>query len=164
MGPQDERVRVLAAGEGTAMLWAIGDRFEFKATGEDTDGAFATWIEAVPPGGGPPPHVHRSNEESFYVLEGEVEFVAGGRTARVGAGALVHVPRGTLHVFRNVGGGPARMAITVAPAGFERFFFEIGEPAGDGGLPSPPENPPDVAALTEVAARYGMDIPAPSEG
>src|SRR5437764_1283864 len=56
----------------------VGDVYRFLATGEDTDGKYALWEATVPPGGGPPPHVHSREEEGFYVLEGEITFRAGG--------------------------------------------------------------------------------------
>ena len=52
----------------------VGDVYRFLATGEDTDGKYALWEAVVPPGGGPPPHVHSREEEGFYVLEGEITF------------------------------------------------------------------------------------------
>src|SRR5262249_32876090 len=66
------------AGEGRTIA-VVGDVYRFLATGEDTDGKYALWEAFVPPGGGPPPHVHSREEEGFYVLEGEITFVVGDR-------------------------------------------------------------------------------------
>lgn len=59
-------------------LAVVGDVYRFLATGEDTDGKYALWEAVVPPGGGPPPHVHSRDEEGFYILEGEITFQVGG--------------------------------------------------------------------------------------
>ena len=59
----------------------VGDVYRFLATGDDTGGRYALWEAVVPPGGGPPPHVHSREEEGFYILEGEITFTVGGRAA-----------------------------------------------------------------------------------
>ncbi|HEX2183194.1 MAG TPA: quercetin 2,3-dioxygenase [Rubrobacteraceae bacterium] len=161
MEASDRPATHIAPGEGGA-VWLLGDLYTFKAVSEDTEGAFALWETTSPPGGGPPPHLHRQEDETFYVLEGEMEFWAGGDTIRAGAGSFVHIPRGTLHTFKNVGTTPARFLGTVMPGGFEKFFLEVGEPATDGS--SPPEGPPDVERLVATAAKYNCEIPPPPEG
>jgi quercetin dioxygenase-like cupin family protein len=54
------------------MIAVVGDVYRFLATGEETKGTYATWEAFVPPGGGPPPHVHSREEQSFYILKGEI--------------------------------------------------------------------------------------------
>src|SRR6185437_6921415 len=113
---------VIRPGEGRAIA-VVGDVYRFLATGEDTGGRYALWEAVVPPGGGPPPHVHSREEEGFYVLEGEITFQAGEDRLVATAGMFVNMPVGTPHAFRNESGGPARMLISVAPAGLEGMFF-----------------------------------------
>jgi uncharacterized cupin superfamily protein len=55
------------------MLWVVGELLTFKIGGQDADGAFAFVEEVTPPQGGPPPHLHTREDETFYVLEGELE-------------------------------------------------------------------------------------------
>src|SRR6059058_5737453 len=107
-------LRTLTEGRTVAV---VGDIYRFLATGEDTNGKYAMWEAIVPPGGGPPPHVHSREEESFYVLEGEVTFRVGDGLLVATAGTFVNMPVGTPHAFRNDSGEPARMLISVAPAG-----------------------------------------------
>src|SRR5437763_14005735 len=78
-------LNVLNAGEGKA-YWVVGDLYTILASGADTGGAYALIHATVPPGGGPPPHVHRREDEAFYVLGGEVAFHADGRDVGAGAG------------------------------------------------------------------------------
>jgi quercetin dioxygenase-like cupin family protein len=149
----------ISSGEGDG-LWVLGDLYEFKAMSEDTDGAFATWETTVTPGlPGPPPHIHHREDETFYVLEGEVELSTGDRAIKAVTGAFVNIPKGTLHTFRNAGEKPARLLVSVVPGGFEKFFEEIGEPATD--RTSPPEGPPDVEKIMAAAPQYGLEIPPP---
>src|SRR3954449_12510061 len=105
---------ILRAGEGRA-AWVVGDRYTVKASGEDTGEAFALIEVLVPPGSGPPPHVHHREDEAFYVLEGELRFHVDGRDFTAGAGAWVTLARGSLHHFNNVGDRPARLLIVVTP-------------------------------------------------
>jgi quercetin dioxygenase-like cupin family protein len=154
---------VLGAGEGRS-VWVVGDRYTVKAAGEDTGGAFALVEALVPPGGGPPPHVHSREDEAFYVLEGELLFHVDGRDIAAGAGTWVTLARGSLHHFRNVGDRPARMLIVVTPAGLERYFLEVGRPAGAGDGEGVAPTPEDFEKLRATAPKYGLEIRPPTSG
>jgi quercetin dioxygenase-like cupin family protein len=151
---------VLAAGEGKA-YWVVGDLYTILASGEDTGGAYALIHAVVPPGGGPPPHVHRREDEAFYVLEGELAFQADGRNFPATSGAWVTLPRGSLHTFKNSGTTTARMLIVVTPAGLDRFFAEVGTAAADRSAPPSPVTDADIDRLLAIAPRYGIDIQPP---
>ena len=116
-------------------------------------------MEAIAPaGGGPPPHIHHNEDETVYVLEGEVEFLLGDRLVKGTAGDFVNVPRGTIHRFSNASASRARLILTFTPAGIEKFFEETLERAKD-----PEQAPPDnldevVARYAEAAPRYGMEF------
>ena len=114
------------------------------------------------PGGGPPPHVQHREDESFYVLEGEYEFLVEERTVNTEAGSLIYVPKGTLHAHNKVGEGIGRMLVSQTPGGLhERFFEKIGEEMNDKSTPPVPEDPPDMERIAKIAAEYGIEIPSP---
>ena len=143
-------------------LWVFGGLVTFYALGEDTGGAVTLCEEATAPRAGALPHLHHEEDQAFYVLEGEHEFVCGGETFEAKPGSFVYVPRGTVHSFENVGEAPGRLLILSTPAGgTERFFFEVGEPARDGAS-LPPSNMPEgmegIAKIREIARRHGSDI------
>ena len=98
----------------------VGDVYRFLATGEDTNGKYAMWEAIVPPGGGPPPHVHGREEEGFYILEGEITFQIGDERVVATAGMFANMPVGTPHSFKNESTLPAKMLISVAPAGLSK--------------------------------------------
>ncbi len=81
----------------------------------------------VPPGGGPPPHRH-DFEESFIVLEGEIETIFRGAKSVVTAGETIHSPANAPHQFRNAREKPARLLCICTPAGQEEFFMQMGVP------------------------------------
>src|SRR5207244_12604645 len=97
----------------------VGDVYRFLATGADTDGKYAIWEAIVPPGGGPPPHVHSREEEGFYILEGEITIHVGDKHLVATAGMFANMPVGTPHSFKNETNRTANMLIYVAPAGLE---------------------------------------------
>jgi hypothetical protein len=99
----------------------------------------------------------RTQDETFYVLEGEIEFVTVSATTRAAADSLVRIPRGVLRDYRNVGSKPARVLVLYAPGGFEGFFEEVGELVTDHS--ALPEDPPDVGKLVAAATKYGSEIP-----
>jgi quercetin dioxygenase-like cupin family protein len=139
----------------------VGDVYRFLATGEDTNGKYAMWEAIVPPGGGPPPHVHSREEESFYILEGEITFQIGDGRLVTGAGTFANMSVGTPHSFKNESGKPARMLISVAPAGVEQMFFEVGVPLADGATTALPPTKAEFEKLHEIAPRYGIEIRVP---
>jgi quercetin dioxygenase-like cupin family protein len=146
----------LQPGEGPS-VWVLGDLYTFKINSEDTGGAFAVLESTIAPQNGPPPHLHRNEDESFYVISGDFSFLLGGTQIAAAAGAMVHVPRGSVHTFKNVGAVPGRLLVTVAPGGLEKFFAEFGDPATDPAGP-PPASPPDMEKLMALAAKYGIEI------
>jgi mannose-6-phosphate isomerase-like protein (cupin superfamily) len=152
-------VRHVLAGEGRS-IWITGDTYTFKAVGADTNGALVLFEGTVSPQLGPPPHIHHCEDEFFYVLEGEFEILDGDRTFMASAGSFVHIPKGTLHRFKNVGATPAKMLVLFTPAGMENFFFEAGLPAQEGGS-APPLGPEEIERTLAVAPKYGMELPLP---
>jgi mannose-6-phosphate isomerase-like protein (cupin superfamily) len=139
----------------------VGDLYRFLATGEETAGKYAMFEAIVPPGGGPPPHIHSREEESFLVLEGKVTFYIGTERFVVGVGTFLNMPVGSLHCFRNEGEQTAVLLISVAPAGLEQMFFEVGTPLADNAEIAPPPTQADIERLLEAAPRYGLEIKAP---
>ncbi|NJA57122.1 cupin domain-containing protein [Streptomyces sp. NEAU-H3] len=120
---------VVRADQGVAK--SLGhERFTVKVTGDRTDGAFALMDGTVKPSHGNSPHVHTQEDEAFYVLSGEFEFINGGQKFRAGPGDFVFIPRGTRHGFRNPGNEPARLLVFYTPAGPESFFLENGQEDG----------------------------------
>ena len=147
--------RPSAAGD---MFWGPGDMYRFLVTGAETGGAYFVMEAVVPPGGGPPPHIHRNEDETFYVAAGECDFLLGDETITAGAGDFVNIPRGALHRFHNAGSAPARLILTFTPANIEHFFMETLERVLD-----PDQLPPDnldevVARYAEAAPRYGIEF------
>jgi mannose-6-phosphate isomerase-like protein (cupin superfamily) len=157
----NERAAIHVAPEEGKKLWVVGELITLKMVDSDTEGAFALIEEVTPPQGGPPPHMHTREDETFHVLEGEVEFVVGGRALSATAGSVVYGPRNIPHAFRNIGPIPSRMSVLITPAGFERMFEELGEPVTDPS--SPPEGPTDIERLMSVNQKYGVEILPPPE-
>jgi quercetin dioxygenase-like cupin family protein len=109
-----------------------------------------------PPGAVAPLHVHYRDDETFYVLEGHVEFLLGEEAVVAGPGDFVNVPRGLVHRFRNAGAETARLVLTFTPAGIEGFFEETLDTAPPNAEYAP-DNLEEVAArYAAVAPRYGM--------
>jgi quercetin dioxygenase-like cupin family protein len=139
----------------------VGDVYRFLATGDDTNGKYALWEAIVPPGGGPPPHVHSREEEGFYILEGEITFTIDGKPLIATAGMFANMPVGMPHSFKNESSRPAKMLISIAPAGLEKMFFEFGVPVPQGATTAPPPSKEEIEKLIAVAPKYGIEIRLP---
>ena len=139
----------------------VGDVYRFLATAEETGGKYAMFEALVPPGGGPPPHVHSREEESFYVLEGEITFTVKGERTVATAGTFANMPVGVAHSFKNESGRPARMLISVAPAGLEKMFFEFGIELPEGATTALPPSREEIEKLQAIAPNYGVRILVP---
>jgi quercetin dioxygenase-like cupin family protein len=139
----------------------VGDVYRFLATGDETNGMYAMWEAIVPPGGGPPPHIHSREEEAFYILEGEITFTVNGEKVVALAGMFANMPIGTPHSFKNESDRPAKMLISVAPAGLEKMFMEVGVPLTDGATTALPPTKQEIEKLLVVAPKYGIEIRVP---
>src|SRR5882672_4817018 len=139
----------------------VGDVYRFLATGDDTNGKYALWEAIVLPGGAPPPHVHSREEEGFYLLDGEITFQIGEKRIVASAGMFANMPVGTPHSFKNESDRPARMLISVAPAGLEQMFFEVCVPLAEGATTALPPTKEEIEKLLAVAPNYGIEIRLP---
>jgi quercetin dioxygenase-like cupin family protein len=148
----DDKSIILGSGEGR-MIPVPGHRIIRKVSGVETNGAFAM-LEVELEGDGPPLHIHNAEDESFYVLEGEMVFQVGDRRINVTAGSFIFVPRGTIHSFARNGHAPARFLVTYSPAGFEHFFEE----AVDLDVT---DTEAYIAKANSLAKRYNMEIVGP---
>jgi quercetin dioxygenase-like cupin family protein len=155
----------LGGGEGEARWW-LGGLSTIKATGKQTGGQYTLVEIREPQGVEVPLHVHHSEDEAFYVLEGEMTFYVGDETYKAGPGSFVFGPRDIPHTY-TIDSGPARFLMLLSPAGFEDFIEASSEPAEALTLPPRPEEPPDEAEMEQLATlagRYGAEILGPPPG
>ncbi|MDN7242713.1 quercetin 2,3-dioxygenase [Planococcus sp. N028] len=156
MKSQVSQCYTLSVGEGKA-YWFMGTFFEVKATAKETNGVFSLIEELNPPGEGPPLHVHHNEDETFYVLAGNVTFQIGEKTFYAAAGSYVFAPRDTPHTYRVEGEAPARFLTMMAPPGIEQLFIELGTPALERTLP-PDTITTDIEKMYMLAKEYNAEI------
>ncbi|MGH9630455.1 MAG: cupin domain-containing protein [Bryobacteraceae bacterium] len=128
--PDDLRrglTRVEADGENRRHIGVVGDTYTILLTGDETAGRFCLIDMHIPPGGGPPPHRH-DFEETFTILEGELEATFRGSQVVVRTGETINIPANAPHQFLNSSAKPVRMLCICSPAGQENFFLEVGVP------------------------------------
>ncbi len=135
-----------------------GGAYRLILTGNETDGAFSLVEFVVPPGSGPPPHVHRREDETFYIIEGEMTFYVDGKAIKAPAGGTVRAVRDIPHWFRNETDQPVRALTLISPAGFENFFLEVGTPLASMSQEPPAPTQQDINKLLATAPRYGLEI------
>jgi quercetin dioxygenase-like cupin family protein len=163
--PADDLRRVLAVAQPdtqkVAHVGVVGDTYTILLTGNDTNGRFCLIDMHVPPGGGPPPHRH-DFEETFVMLEGELELTFRGSKSVARAGDTVNIPSNAPHQFHNSSRKPVRMLCLCSPAGQEKFFLEIGVPVPTRTTP-PPKLDKDAqeklgAKVKELAPKYQTEF------
>ena len=153
------RVFKLKDGEGNARWWG-GGLATIKATGKETGGLYSIVEVLEPLGARAPLHLHRKEDEAFYVLEGEMTFHIGEETIKARPGSFVFGPKDVPHTY-TVDSGPAKLLFLLSPAGFEEFIYATSEPAEEHTLPPPPEGPPSEAEMEQlgsVARQYGAEL------
>lgn len=143
--------KTIPAGEGK-YLNVLGDSITIKLSGDDTEGAFILFENVNAPGRSIPRHVHQHEDETFYVLEGEVEFQIGEEKITARAGATVFLPRDVPHGFRVVSLTSARMLVLATPAGLDGYFTEMNRLGST--------VPPDMDRIASISARYGISFPS----
>ena len=150
--------RYVAPGVGER-IWFTSNLMTVKATAETTGGAYGLVEALVPPGSGPPLHLHHREDESFWILDGVLTVVCGDETVTAGPGSYVFLPREVPHTFAVEGDTPARLLSMSTPGGLERYFAAVGRPAETDGLP--PTGPPDVTRLDRIGQDFALEILGP---
>lgn len=143
---------IIGPGEGR-VLQVLGEAITVKIGGEQTGGRYAVIEEVSPVDSGPPFHLHRHEDEIFYVVEGEIEFQRGDQRFRAKAGSTVFLPKDVPHTFRNVGTTPSKVLVVIIPARFVGFFEDIHALA----KPTPEQ-------AVELGKKYDLTFPSPSKG
>jgi quercetin dioxygenase-like cupin family protein len=128
----------------------LGEKVEVFVDGEMSDGNTVVLVETSPPGGGPPPHMHTREDETFCVLEGSYEFFENGTWRPILVGLPVFGRRNAVHGFRNAGTTVGRILVVASPSGLEKFFDKLT------GL-SPAR---DMPRIVEVFAEFGLSLQA----
>jgi quercetin dioxygenase-like cupin family protein len=142
--------------------WYLDQLITFLAIGEDTDGRFALLRVRGIQGAEPPAHVHTHEDETIYLLQGELTVSASGERLHACPGDTVTIPRGVEHTVRH-DTVEVLFLLQFSPAGFERYFHEMSEPAEYLGLPPHPV-PLDRARMVVTAAQYGCVFTGLSPG
>ncbi len=133
----------------------LGDhRSRCLISADATGDAFSLLDVEVDPDGGPPPHLHAREDETFYILSGRFAGMIGDQAFEAGPGDCVFAPRDIPHVWRNVGDGPGRLLVLVTPGGFDRLVLEL-ERIG------PPSTPAAIQEMMVLSERYGIELAAP---
>jgi quercetin dioxygenase-like cupin family protein len=143
----------------TESIWFIDNLARVLVDGEESGGTVAVVEGAGRRGDMPPLHVHRREDETFYVLEGKLLLHLPDGSVELGPGGAAFAPRGVPHAYR-VESETARWLAIATPAGFDAFVREVGEPAPEDVLP-PEGRVHDSARLGEVAARYDIELLGP---
>jgi quercetin dioxygenase-like cupin family protein len=143
-------------------LWVTGLHVRLLLNSTDTDGRMSVAEITAHPGDFVPPHLHVREDEMFYVLDGEIEFDTEAGAVTATSGTFLHIPKNTLHGFRNVGDRPGKLLNYHTPGGFEHFFRAVGTACVDV-KQGPPKGAIDVEAFVRTANAHGMELPAPAQ-
>jgi len=90
----------------------LGIPLTIRIHGRDTGGMLSVVESHDVPGGGPPPHIHHREDETFQILEGDYEFMVGGKTILAKQGTTLFAPRGVAHTYRYVGNSTGKLMCT----------------------------------------------------
>ena len=135
----------------------VGVRMKLLLSGTETGNQFSLFENTSAGASQTPVHLHAGDDETLYVLEGEMEAVIAGQRHVVQAGETVFLPRGVPHQLMNASGRSTRYLLLCTPAGFEKFVAEAGQVRPAGSQPAPP-SPEDVARLRDAAPRFGITL------
>ena len=149
----------LGKGEGEA-LWFGDGLATIRASGDATGGLCAVIEFLAPKGHAPPLHLHRREDEWFYLLEGELLFWVDGRKIAAGPESFVFAPRNIPHTF-TVTSPTARFILVAQPAGFDRFVRSLAVPATARTLPPATLEQPKPDRMMAAAAQHGIEILGP---
>ena len=123
----------------------MGGRQTIKLTAEDTNGKMSVTISIVPAGTGVPYHVHQNEDETFEIINGELEITLNGKVDVLKTGDIVFMPKLVPHGFKAL--QDTSMRVTLTPGGAEQMFVE---------LAALPPGPPDMEKVSRIADRYDI--------
>jgi quercetin dioxygenase-like cupin family protein len=149
----DEHGFVISPGGAQRLSGPMGreaDIVEILATRERTKGAFGIFRIEIAPQSGPPAHIHRGEDEFFYVLKGQFQFKLGDQLVDAAAGSFIFLPRDHLHTFQNIGAETGLLLVGVTPAGLEHLFVE--------------RQGVDMETQQALFKKYGVDVVGPPLG
>ena len=126
-------------------------------SGTETDGQFCLFENRSDGASRTPIHVHADDDETIYMMEGEMQAIVGGETKIVGAGETLFLKRGVPHQLMNVSGAPMHYILLCTPSGFEGFVAEGGRELRDGTDLAPP-TADDIARMKSAAPRFGITL------
>ena len=144
---------MLAPGAGDAVSSPIDARIVVKVRGTQSGGAMTVFESQVPPGAGPPLHLHEGYDECMYVLAGDLRVRVGDEVEGAPAGSFAFFARGVAHCWQNVGAEIARILVTVTPAGLEALFERFSALA---------ERPGEAQAFDELGPAAGVRVVGPA--
>lgn len=144
---------VLQPGAGRQVSLGPAGVVTLKAVAGDSGGTLSAYACTLPPAtAGPPVHLHRTWDEAFYVLDGEMTFLIDGTDHRAPAGSFVFIPRGILHTFWNASDRPTTQLTVFTPSGIEEYFEAVTQVLAAGDEASP-------GAAAALMAAYDMVVP-----
>jgi mannose-6-phosphate isomerase-like protein (cupin superfamily) len=126
-------------------------------SGEQTSGQFCLFENRSGGNTRTPIHVHAGDDETLYIIAGELTAVLDGEARRLTAGESIFLPRGIPHQLVNVSGTPAKYILIGTPALFERFLEAAGRELRPDEAAGPP-TPEDIERLREASPRFGITL------
>ena len=144
-------------------FYFVGVRMKLLLSGADTGNQFALLENTSAGVSQTPVHIHADDDETVYMMEGEMEAVIAGQHHVIRVGETMFLPRGVPHQLMNASGRPTRYLLLCTPAGFENFVAAAGQVSLAGSQPGPP-SPEDIARLRHVAPRFGITLLAGWDG
>lgn len=163
MESTDNTIIAVTAEEGPSISM-VGDTYRIIVKGEQTNDAYALIDMLIPPGGGPPPHSHVTFQESFYILDGQIEVITKEKKYIATKGSYVNIPfYGPVHKFINKTDKNAHILCLLTPAGMEKMFEEIGKPVvANTFLPPSQMTPEELKQIQSIAEKYGQKLYPPN--
>ena len=151
------------AATSTEQLWFLNTLHTVRVRHDEGEDGISLMESLAPHGDSPPLHVHRTEDEIFHVLEGELRVGAGNTEVRIGAGETLLAPKGVPHTYRVESHEGARWLVMTRRGDFERFVHGLSRPAERPELPTPqgPPTPEQADALAAAAREHGIELVGP---
>ncbi len=143
---------VILNGKGRRYDYAPNEQLTFMVSAAETSGQFDLVENELGYLAGPPLHIHPEQDETHYILKGQLRYQIGEETFELKSGDCVYIPKGTSHTWINLHQQPARIIAILTPGGSEGFFRIVS---------SSPSEQLDSESLARVALDYGAQILGP---